>query len=52
DQVAGGALTISASGVTLQPGAAGDLVKVRNVDSGKIISGTVMGDGTIMVGAS
>ncbi|MET3518691.1 flagellar basal body P-ring formation chaperone FlgA [Mesorhizobium abyssinicae] len=47
-----GALTISASGVTLQPGAAGDLVKVRNVDSGKIISGTVMGDGTIMVGAS
>lgn len=47
-----GALTISASGVTLQPGAAGDLVKVRNVDSGKIISGTVMGDGTIMVSAS
>ncbi|RVD74127.1 MAG: flagellar basal body P-ring formation protein FlgA [Mesorhizobium sp.] len=47
-----GALTISASGVTLQPGAAGDLVKVRNIDSGKIISGTVMGDGTIMVGAS
>jgi flagellar basal body P-ring formation protein FlgA len=47
-----GALTISASGVTLQPGAAGDLVKVRNVDSGKIISGTVMADGTIRVSAS
>jgi flagellar basal body P-ring formation protein FlgA len=47
-----GALTISATGVTLQPGAAGDLVKVRNVDSGKIISGTVMADGTIKVGAS
>jgi len=47
-----GGLTISASGVTLQPGAAGDLVKVRNVDSGKIISGTVMADGTIRVSAS
>ncbi|KQZ15932.1 MULTISPECIES: flagellar basal body P-ring formation chaperone FlgA [unclassified Mesorhizobium] len=47
-----GALTISASAVTLQPGAAGDLVKVRNVDSGKIFSGTVMADGTIRVGAS
>ena len=47
-----GALTISATGVTLQPGAAGDLVKVRNIDSGKIISGTVMADGTIQVGAS
>jgi len=47
-----GALTISATGVTLQPGAAGDLVKVRNIDSGKIISGTVMADGTVRVGAS
>ncbi|TGS51712.1 flagellar basal body P-ring formation protein FlgA, partial [Mesorhizobium sp. M1D.F.Ca.ET.183.01.1.1] len=47
-----GALTISATAVTLQPGAAGDLVKVRNVDSGKIISGTVMADGSIRVGAS
>lgn len=47
-----GALTISAAGVTLQPGAAGDLIKVRNVDSGKIISGTVMADGTVKVGAS
>jgi len=47
-----GGLTISASGVTLQPGAAGDLVKVRNVDSGKIISGTVMADGTIRVSAT
>lgn len=47
-----GALTISAAGVTLQPGAAGDLIKIRNIDSGKIISGTVMVDGTIKVGAS
>ena len=47
-----GALTISATAVTLQPGAAGDQVKVRNVDSGKILSGTVMADGTIRVGGS
>ncbi|TIS61702.1 MAG: hypothetical protein E5W93_06825, partial [Mesorhizobium sp.] len=39
-------------GVTLQPRAAGDLIKVRNIDSGKIISGIVMADGTIKVGAS
>ncbi|RUW89789.1 flagellar basal body P-ring formation chaperone FlgA [Mesorhizobium sp. M7A.F.Ca.US.010.02.1.1] len=49
--IAGG-LTISATAVTLQPGAAGDLVKVRNIDSGKILSGTVMADGTIQVSAS
>jgi flagella basal body P-ring formation protein FlgA len=49
---AAGPLTISASAVTLQPGSAGDLVKVRNTDSGKIFSGTVMADGTIRVGAS
>lgn len=47
-----GSLTISASAVTLQPGAAGDFVKVRNIDSGKIFSGTVMADGSIRVGAS
>jgi len=47
-----GALTISAACVTLQPGAAGDQIKIRNIDSGKIISGTVMADGTIKVGAS
>ncbi|UDL88559.1 flagellar basal body P-ring formation protein FlgA [Mesorhizobium sp. PAMC28654] len=47
-----GTLTISATAVTLQPGAAGDLVKVRNIDSGKILSGTVMADGTIRVSAS
>jgi flagella basal body P-ring formation protein FlgA len=47
-----GPLTISATAVTLEPGSAGDLVKVRNIDSGKIFSGTVMADGTIRVGAS
>ncbi len=48
--VAGG-LTISAAGVTLQSGSAGDQVKVRNIDSGKVFSGIVMADGTIRVGA-
>ena len=47
-----GPLTISASAVTLEAGAAGDRVKVRNVDSGKVLSGTVMADGTIRVGSS
>ncbi|MER8630734.1 flagellar basal body P-ring formation chaperone FlgA [Mesorhizobium opportunistum] len=47
-----GGLTISATAVTLQPGSAGDLIKVRNSDSGKILSGTVMADGTIQVSAS
>lgn len=47
-----GGLTITATAVTLQPGSAGDLIKVRNTDSGKILSGTVMGDGTIQVSAS
>ena len=47
-----GALTISATAVTLQSGAAGDFVKVRNIDSGKVFSGTVMADGSIRVGAT
>ena len=49
---AAGSLMISATAVTLEPGSTGDLVKVRNIDSGKIFSGTVMADGTIRVGAS
>lgn len=47
-----GGLIISASAITLQPGSPGDLVKVRNVDSGAVFFGTVMADGTIKVGAS
>jgi flagella basal body P-ring formation protein FlgA len=47
-----GNLTISASAITLQAGSAGDLIKVRNIDSGKVFSGTVMADGSIRVGAS
>ncbi|SUU88676.1 flagella basal body P-ring formation protein FlgA [Aminobacter aminovorans] len=48
---ASGPLMISAAAVTLEPGAAGDVVKVRNLDSGKVFTGTVMADGSIRVGA-
>jgi len=47
-----GALTISILSVPLQPGAAGDLIKLRNVDSGAVFTGIVMQDGTVKVGAS
>lgn len=47
-----GALTISATAVPLESGGAGDLIKVRNVDSGAVFSGTVMADGTVRVGAT
>ncbi len=45
-----GALSIAATGVTLEPGSVGDQIKVRNIDSGKILTGIVMADGTIRVG--
>jgi flagella basal body P-ring formation protein FlgA len=45
-----GGLSISATAVTLEPGAAGDIVKVRNIDSGKVVSGVVMADGTVRIG--
>jgi len=48
--VAGG-LTISIAAVTLQPGSPGDVVKVRNIDSGKVLTGTVMEDGSVRVDA-
>jgi flagella basal body P-ring formation protein FlgA len=46
-----GGLSISASAVSLEAGSPGDMVKVRNVDSGKVVSGTVMDDGTVQVSA-
>ncbi|MBN9067915.1 MAG: flagellar basal body P-ring formation chaperone FlgA [Rhizobiaceae bacterium] len=48
----GNGLVITATAVTLEPGSAGDVIKVRNTDSGRIFSGIVMADGTIRVGAS
>ena len=45
-------LEISVAGVPLQAGAAGDVIKIRNVDSGIVFTGTVMADGTVRVSAS
>lgn len=47
-----GALEISVSGVPLQVGVAGDMVRVRNADSGTVFSGIVMADGSIRVSSS
>jgi flagella basal body P-ring formation protein FlgA len=45
-----GALTITGSAIALQSGATGDVVSVRNVDSGRIIKGTIGSDGAVHVG--
>ena len=45
-----GALVITAKGIPMEAGRAGDFIKVRNVDSGIIISGTILADGTVQVG--
>ena len=44
-----GNMLISASGTPLTDAAVGELIKVRNLDSGSIVSGTVMADGTVQV---
>ena len=44
-----GGLTISAVGMALQDGAAGDFVKVRNGDSGVTVTGVVQPDGAVRV---
>lgn len=44
-----GSLTISAAGSPLTDAAVGDVIRARNLDSGVIVSGTVMADGTIHV---
>jgi flagella basal body P-ring formation protein FlgA len=43
-------LTITGSAIALQSGATGDVVSVRNVDSGRIIKGTIGSDGAVHVG--
>lgn len=45
-----GTLTITAQAVSLEPGSEGDLIKVRNLDSGAVFVGQIMPDGTIKVG--
>lgn len=44
-----GNMTISAAGSPLTDAAVGDVIRARNLDSGVIVSGTVMADGTIHV---
>jgi flagella basal body P-ring formation protein FlgA len=44
-----GTMTISAGGTPLEDAAVGDVIRVRNTDSGTIVNGTVMADGTIQV---
>ena len=45
-----GGLSIMATGAALQDGTIGEMVKVRNSDSGVTIVGKVMADGTVRVG--
>jgi flagella basal body P-ring formation protein FlgA len=42
-----GGLTITTNAMALQNGGIGDLVTLRNVDSGTVIKGTVASDGTV-----
>ncbi|WP_390919864.1 flagellar basal body P-ring formation chaperone FlgA [Neorhizobium turbinariae] len=44
-----GSMTISAQGAPLENAAVGDLIRVRNIDSGVTVSGTVMADGSVQV---
>jgi flagella basal body P-ring formation protein FlgA len=44
-----GGLTIIASGAALQDGGVGDVIKIRNSDSGVTVSGTVQPDGAVRV---
>ena len=44
-----GTLVISAAGSPLVDAAVGDVIRVRNLDSGVLVNGTVMQDGTIHV---
>lgn len=45
-------LTITAAAICLQSGGVGEVVKVRNADSGKMFTGVVTGAGVVRVGAS
>jgi len=47
-----GGLTIVTYATALQSSAVGETVSVRNLDSGRTISGIVQADGTVRVGAS
>lgn len=44
-----GNMTISAAGTPLEDASVGEVIRVRNTDSGIIVSGTVMANGTVKV---
>jgi flagella basal body P-ring formation protein FlgA len=45
-----GGLQITATGVAQQAGALGDMIRVRNQDSGLFVAGQVQADGSVQVG--
>ena len=45
-----GGLIIVAQVEAMQNGGAGDMIKVRNLDSGLTVVGTVQSDGTVLIG--
>lgn len=45
-----GALTITGNAIALQSGGTGEVVSLRNPDSGRIIKGTIGADGAVHVG--
>ena len=47
-----GGLIIRAQAMSLEAGSEGDMIRVRNLDSGLIVTGTVHFDGTVRVGSS
>jgi flagella basal body P-ring formation protein FlgA len=44
-----GSMQITAAGTPLDDGAVGDIIRARNMDSGVIVNGTVLENGTIRV---
>lgn len=49
-QFLSGKLSINGAGIALQPGIVGQFVRVRNDDTGVIVSGVVKADGSVEVG--
>jgi flagellar basal body P-ring formation protein FlgA len=45
-----GGLSITGTGIPLQSGTLGETIQVRNVDSGRIITGRVQPDGRVRIG--
>lgn len=45
-----GGISISAPGQAMHAGSVGEAVRVRNVDSGLVVTGTILRDGTVRVG--